>query len=236
MSIIGANPFQDSVRNGKSWYQVAQVTRTELLYLISFQHASECIYFVIMEDMTGIPQPSHNMSRSLLIQPDIKFEIQRPNEKVVLIARKHPFTQLSWIFNALLLSLLAIILNFFLVNFFAINQIIVFNLYAIIFIFAYTWLNFLFWYFTVGIVTSERVLDLDFYNIVYKEFTATTIPQISELTTKVGGFFGSILDYGTVFVKTEGFVQDIEFQDVPQPSTIVKIINELNIQNSGNQN
>lgn len=173
--------------------------------------------------------PSHNISHSLLIQPEITFEIQRPKEKVVLIARKHPFTQISWIFNAVLLIALSLLLNFFIINFFSLNQILIFNLFAFVFIFAYIWLNFLFWYFTVGIVTNERVLDLDFYNIIYKEFTATTIQQISELTTKVGGFFGSILDYGTVFVKTEGFVQDIEFQDVPQPSTIVKIINELNL-------
>lgn len=181
-------------------------------------------------------KPSHNISHSLLIQPDVKFEIQRATEKVILIARKHPFTQISWIANTILLALLTIFLNFFLINFFSWNQIVVFDLFASIFIFAYVWLNFLFWYFTVGIVTNERVLDLDFYNIIYKEFTATTIQQISELTTKVGGFFGSILDYGTVFVKTEGFVQDIEFQDVPQPSTIVKIINELNVQNTSTDN
>ena len=169
------------------------------------------------------------MSRSLLIQPEVTFEIQRSTEQVVLIVRKHPLTQIPWMFNALLLALVTILLNFFIVNFFSFNQILVFNLFAVVFIFAYAWLNFLFWYFTVGIVTNERVLDLDFYNIIYKEFTATTIQQISELTTKIGGFLGSLFDYGSVYVKTEGFVQDIEFINVPQPATIVKIINELNL-------
>ena len=136
------------------------------------------------------------MSRSLLIQPEVTFEIQRSTEQVVLIVRKHPLTQIPWMFNALLLALVTILLNFFIVNFFSFNQILVFNLFAVVFIFAYAWLNFLFWYFTVGIVTNERVLDLDFYNIIYKEFTATTIQQISELTTKIGGFFGSLLDFG----------------------------------------
>lgn len=176
-------------------------------------------------------KPSHNLSHSLLIQPEVHFEIQRPDEKVVLIARQHPITQLPWIINTVLLLILTIALNFFINNIFTAGQVFIFNLFAAIFIFAYVWLNFLFWYFTVGIVTNQRILDLDFYNIIYKEFTATTLPQISELTTKVGGFFGSIFDFGNVFVKTEGFEQNIEFQDVPQPSTIVKIINELNVQN-----
>ncbi len=181
-----------------------------------------------------LPQlkPSHNLTHSLLIRPDVRFEIQLPNEQVVLIARYHLLTQLPWIFNAILLMFFTILLNFFLIQFFSIPQIIVFNLFATIGIFTYVWLNFLFWYFTVGIVTDQRILDLDFYNIIYKEFTATTLPQVSELTTKVGGFFGSIFDFGTVFVKTQGFEQNIEFQNVPEPSTIVKIINKLNVNES----
>jgi hypothetical protein len=79
----------------------------------------------------------------------------------------------------------------------------------------------------VGIITNQRILDLDFFNILYKEFTATTIEHVSDLTTKVGGFFRSFLNFGAVFVKTEGFEQNIEFTDVPRPAEIVEIINNL---------
>jgi len=76
-------------------------------------------------------------------------------------------------------------------------------------------------------VTNERIIDLDFYNLIYKEFSATTIRQVSDITTKIGGFFGSLFHFGNVFVKTQGFEQNIEFELVPQPSEIVKIINTL---------
>ncbi|QQS44186.1 hypothetical protein IPM65_01095 [Candidatus Roizmanbacteria bacterium] len=76
-------------------------------------------------------------------------------------------------------------------------------------------------------VTTERVIDLDFLNILYKEFSATTIIQVSDITTKVGGFFGSMFHFGDVLVKTEGFQQNIEFDDIPNPSDVVKIINSL---------
>ncbi|CAN5218965.1 hypothetical protein BH09PAT2_BH09PAT2_03290 [soil metagenome] len=175
------------------------------------------------------PKPSNNLSRSFLMYPDVRFDIQRPNEQVVAIVRKHPWTQLYWMFNASLLIVLLILANFFVGNFLNPGQIIVLDMFASVFIFAYVWLNFILWYFTVGIITNQRILDLDFYNILYKEFTATTLPQVSELTTKIGGFFGSILDFGDVYVKTEGFIQDIEFDDIPQPSAIVKIVNELKV-------
>lgn len=167
----------------------------------------------------------------MLINPDVSFEIQRPGEEVLLIVRQHPLTQFPWIFNVLVLSFFTILGNFFLPNFLHANQLIVFNIFAIVFIFAYTWLNFLLWYFTVGIVTNQRILDLDFYNIIYKEFAATTLVDVTELTTKVGGFFGSIFDFGTVYLQTHGLEQNIAFENVPQPSTIVRIINELKIEN-----
>ena len=43
-SIIGADLFQDSVRNGKSWFQVAQVTRAPII--TSLVHG--CKGFVII--------------------------------------------------------------------------------------------------------------------------------------------------------------------------------------------
>jgi hypothetical protein len=82
-------------------------------------------------------------------------------------------------------------------------------------------------------VTTQRIVDLDFYHLIYKEFSATTIRQVSDITTKVGGFFGSILNYGDVFIKTEGFEQNIEFEDINHPQDVVKLINTLMKQNRG---
>ena len=57
--------------------------------------------------------------------------------------------------------------------------------------------------------------------------TATTISKIEDVTSKVGGFFRSIFDYGNILVQTAGEEPNIEFLGVPHPSQIVKIINEL---------
>ncbi len=175
-----------------------------------------------------ITKPYSNRAHSFLVKPDIKFESQHEGEQVVLVIRKHLITQLNWIINSVLLLVLGTFLSFVIFpQFLSPNLNGAFFIFLLIFTFSYFWLNYLFWYFTVGIVTNERILDLDFLSILYKEFTATTIDQVSDITTKIGGFAGSIFDYGDVEVKTEGFTQNIEFHDVPMPSEIVKIINNL---------
>ena len=177
--------------------------------------------------MPQLPARSQNLSHTFLVRPEISFTTQHADEEVVLVVRQHVLTQFSWIFNASIFIILALLLNFLLPQFLAANQIIVFNLFAAFFIFSYIWINYLLWYFTVGMITTERIIDLDFINILYKEFSATTIVQVSDITTKIGGFFGSLFNYGGVYVKTEGFEQNIEFDNIPQPSDVVQIINQL---------
>ena len=176
------------------------------------------------------------MFRTFLVRPDVQFTTQHEDEEVVLVVRRHILTQLPWVFNAAVFIVLAMVANLLLPQAIDSRHIFVFNLFAAFFIFSYVWVNFLLWYFTVGMITTERVIDLDFLNILYKEFSATTIVQVSDITTMVGGFFGSIFRFGDVLVKTEGFQQNIEFDDIPNPSEVVKIINSLMPKDIGGQN
>ncbi len=177
--------------------------------------------------MPTLPPPSSNLSHSYMVRPDVHFATQHEGEEVILVVRKHPLTQLSWMANGVLLLALLLMINLIFPSFFRANQILAINIFGIFFLFSYFWINFILWYFTVGMVTNERIIDLDFYNLIYKEFSATTIRQVSDITTKIGGFIGSLFHFGNVFVKTQGFEQNIEFELVPQPSEIVKIINTL---------
>lgn len=175
-----------------------------------------------------IKKPLSNISHSFMVRPKIEFEAQHADEEVILVVRKHPVTQLTWVINSILLIIVGFILSIFVFPQFLVpNLNFVFIVFLLIFTFSYFWLNYLFWYFTVGIITNERILDLDFLSILYKEFTATTIEDVSDISTQIGGFAGSLFNYGDVFVKTQGFQQNIEFDDVPNPAEIVKIINQL---------
>ena len=47
------------------------------------------------------------------------------------------------------------------------------------------------------------------------------------MTYKVGGFFRNLMDFGDVFIQTAAQIPQFEFDDVPQPARVAKIIREL---------
>ncbi len=164
---------------------------------------------------------------SFSLNPSITFETQHTDEKPVLMLRAHPITQLPWIFNALFLFLVLIILNLIPLGFITINQRIIVNVFGIVFILSYLWYNFLHWFYNVGIVTNERIVDVDFSNILYKEVNIAMLDKIEDITSKSSGYIGSLFNFGDVFVQTAGSELNIEFHKTPAPSEVVDIINKL---------
>ncbi len=164
---------------------------------------------------------------SYCINPKIKFDTQEEGEIIYLLLRSHPFTQIGWIFSSIILIILLFVLNFFLHNFFNLGQIFIINLFFIVFILSYIWFNILNWYFNVGIVTNKRVIDIDFYAVLYKEITNAQLGRIEDTTVKSGGYIESFFDYGSIFIQTAGTEANVEFINVPHPSDAVQIINKL---------
>jgi len=164
---------------------------------------------------------------SYCLNPQIKFETHEEGEKIYLLLRSHPFTQIKWIFSSILFFILLFALNIFLKNMLNMGQIMIFNLFFIVFILSYIWFNILNWYFNVGIVTSKRVVDIDFYAVLYKEITNAQLGKIEDITVKSGGYFESLFDYGSIFIQTAGTEANVEFNSVPHPSAASQIINKL---------
>jgi len=170
---------------------------------------------------------SHKLFHSFCISPSTKFEGQNNDEIVILRLRAHPVTQIYWLINTVIITLTVILLNFLLPNFLEINQIIFFNLFAIGIIFAYFWFNLIGWFFNVGIVTNERIIDIDLSSVLYKEVTMALLKKVEDVTSKSGGFFSAVFDYGNLFVQTAGTEANVEFINIPKPAEAAKIINEL---------
>lgn len=164
---------------------------------------------------------------SYLLNPRTKFDTQEDGEKVYLLLRSHPFTQIGWILSSILFFIILFISNFFLPNFFNLGQIFIINLIFSVIILSYILFNILNWYFNVGIVTGKRVIDIDFYAVLYKEITNAQLGKIEDTTVKSGGYIESFFDYGSIFVQTAGTDANVEFLDVPHPSDAVQIINKL---------
>ncbi len=172
-------------------------------------------------------ETSHQVLHSFCIKPPVKFESQAEDEEVLVVLRAHPITQLPWIINGIIFIIILIFLDFVFSSFLQSSQFLFINFLSIVFIFSYLWFNFLGYFFNVGIVTNMRVIDIDFNAVIYKEFTDASLEKIEDITSKSGGYFASLFDYGNVFVQTAGTEVNIEFLKIPKPSEVVSIINNL---------
>lgn len=164
---------------------------------------------------------------AFLIKPKVKCEFQQDKEEILLLLRAHPVTQIYWLINGFFFLILLFIGNFFFSSFLNLNQTFFINLLIVFFVFSYWWFNFLSWYFNVGIITNRRVIDIDFYSLIYKEVSSANLNKIEDITIKAGGFFPSLFNYGNVFIQTAGTEINIEFYKVPNPERVKELVNNL---------
>ncbi len=163
----------------------------------------------------------------------IHFKGQHKEEEVILLLRKHFITNLGWILVSLLLLFIPLVgLPFIdIVDLIplqvSLNFIVIGYLFWYLATFGYILLNFLFWFYNVNIITTERIVDVDFIYLLYNEISSTVIKKVEDVTYKRAGLISSLFDYGNVFVQTAGTEPNIEFLQVPKPSTVARIITGL---------
>lgn len=168
-----------------------------------------------------------------LMPKGIRFETQKEDEEILLLLRRHWITNLDWILFSLLLLALPLFL-FSSISFLdAWPEYIPKGYMAVAFVFWYLatlgfiLIEFLMWYFNVSIVTDERVIDIDFYNLLYKKFSSTRLDRVEDVTFRLGGFARAFFDFGDVYVQTAGTEINFEFLAVPHPEQVVRIIVEI---------
>jgi hypothetical protein len=73
------------------------------------------------------------------------------------------------------------------------------------------------------------VIDVEFVNLVYRQVSDCEHRQIQDVTVKVGSAIRTIFNYGDILIQTAAEVPEIEFEAVPQPDRIDKILRQLRI-------
>lgn len=164
---------------------------------------------------------------AFLMYPRVHMSGQWRHEWILFLLRQAPITQFGWIAMVVFYIICLVALNFILPYVLNEAQMLFFNIFGLALILSYGWLNYLMWYYNVGIVTNMRVIDMDLNGLLNREDTQAELKQITEVTSKIVGFLPSFFNYGNVFVKTFGFEQNIEFHRVPDPNTVVNTINNL---------
>jgi membrane protein YdbS with pleckstrin-like domain len=175
---------------------------------------------------------SGNARRSLsafnLYPTGIDFETRNEEEKVILLLRAHPVTNVKWVLITILMFIVpgvARSLGIFNALPMGFDLIITLAWYLVTMVYALE--NFLNWYFNVHIVTTTRVIDVDFYNLINKQVSDANMDKIQDVTYNMGGVARTVFNYGDVFIQTAAEVSEFDFLAVPNPDKVAKIIKDM---------
>lgn len=173
----------------------------------------------------------HPLAAYCYMPNGVDFENRTEDEKVILILRKHPITNVGWILILALMLLAPSVLSTFpLLDFLPVNFRFIAVLGWYLICIAYALESFLTWFFNVYIITDERIVDIDFNNLIYKEISDANIDKIQDVTYKMGGVIRTILNYGDVYIQTASEVPAFEFMAVPRPDRVTKVLQDLRIE------
>ena len=188
-------------------------------------------YVTVEERLKGERSKHQALSAFCILPRGVKFETQEVKEKIILLLRQHWFTQVGWLLTALAMVFLPAALRVvpvidFLPANFQFMAIVIWYLIVIAFVYE----KFISWYFHVFIVTDERVIDIDFYNLLYKEVSEAKIDNIEDVTYTQGGVGRAVFDFGDLAMQTAGGKREFTIASGPQPNRGVKILNELKLE------
>lgn len=183
----------------------------------------------ILDKIYQILGHSKSPLSSALVNPKVfDFEERDEDEKIYLVLRPHWVTNVRWILITIFMLFIPLVLTFFpLLAFFPANYQFVFVVmwYVITFVIAFE--SFLSWYFDVYIVTSERLIDIEFNNLLNKKFSEARLEMIQDVTYTVTGMAETMFNYGDVLVQTASEIPEIDFENVPNPGKVIKVIQQL---------
>lgn len=163
----------------------------------------------------------------------LKFVNQEDGEHIILFIRRHFIVNFPWVALTVVFSLLPVLV-FALIN---VSGLTLFNIppqlvvimviFYYLVIFNYALMNFIIWFYHVGIVTPKRLLDLDVYNILSHHLAETEIADVVDVSYAQKGFFQSFFNFGDVPIQTQAIKANFEFEASPRPAEVSDIITDL---------
>jgi len=175
------------------------------------------------------PKKGHSLS-SFMVLPSksVRFETQEPEEEILMILRAHWITSLPWVFISVVLFFAPAVLRYFplLSSFparFQIIFVVVWYLVLGMFIFE----RFLMWFFNLSIITDERIIDIDFLDLIRKKVADADIDKIQDVSFNNADAFGAIFNYGNVLVQTAAEIVEFVFDRVPNPAKVADVLQRL---------
>ncbi|MFA6184702.1 MAG: PH domain-containing protein [Candidatus Shapirobacteria bacterium] len=170
-----------------------------------------------------------NPFSSFLVHPKVlKFTEQDDHEIIYLAVRPHWITNISWFFISIAMLFVPLFFGYLsFLNVFPIQYRLALVLFWYLITFIYGFEKFLSWYFDLFLITNERVVDIDFNNLLNKHFAEADISAIQDVSFSIKGILGTFFNFGTVLVQTASEKNQIIFNNVANPQKIMRLLKEL---------
>jgi hypothetical protein len=175
------------------------------------------------------------LTSSVIEKPqNTNFEGEDGDEEILYIFRQANITNFGWAFSGIILLLAPIFFNSFIIS---VNKefpglltpvlVFIINIFWYIFVFGYIFERFLHWFFNVYIITSKRVVDMDFDNLLHRNISEAPLRNIEDITYTVSGTLPTVFNYGNLSIQTAAEKREIEFANVYDPGKLQDILSDL---------
>lgn len=182
---------------------------------------------------TQEPTPMNLLTAFAVNPKGLRFETQEDAEKVILFLRQHIVVNVPWILMTILLVIAPTVLFPLLFRAlslsmtFPVSYYIVGTIFWYLATFGFALASFIGWFFNIYIVTNERIVDIDFFYLLYKKFSQAELTKIQDINYTSGGLLAAMFNFGNVVVETAGESPNIDFELIPFPEKVVETIREL---------
>lgn len=170
---------------------------------------------------------------SVRVYPDrVSFDGQDKNETIILFLRQHPIILIPPLVYAIGVFLLFIFFAWIFGTLFSATaniSTIGFVLFICGFAFSISMFlySFLKWYFTVNIVTSSRLVDLDFETVTNSRWSTTVLRAIQDVSYSTPGFINALFDMANLIILTASHKEHFELSNVPKARDVQDVIMDL---------
>ena len=159
------------------------------------------------------------------------FPGQEPNEKIIMVLRRHWWILFRLFFLYLIIFLLPLVLRWLAREYSGLldgGSITVFlnlltslyYLYALTFFFR-AWIDY---YLDVWIITSERIVNIEQRGLFSRHISAHRLYRIQDVLSEVKGFLPTFLHFGNVYIQTAGPNPRFVFKQIPNSYEVTKKI------------
>lgn len=181
----------------------------------------------------------HPLTAFAVNPPGLRFETQEAEEVVILFLRQHFIVNVPWILITILLLIAPTVVFPKLFSVLSLNfslpagYFMVGTMFWYLATFGFALASFIGWFFNIYIVTNERVVDIDFFYLLYKKFSEAELVKIQDINYTSGGLLAAIFNFGNVTIETAGEAPKLIFELIPFPEKVVETIRALTEQNQG---